>query len=129
MRLFRHEDVAILLVSELAACSGEAVSLTQVAKSHGVSGPYLKKIARLLRLAHLISGKEGLHGGYQLTKSPQELNLWHVLSAVSPIVIRSTSSSVICPLNKNCLPQTIRNKVNMALERSLASIKITDIVH
>lgn len=128
MRLVRAEDIGILFMSELARQPDrELVSLTQVSGEHGVSGLFLKKIARRLKQAQLVVSKEGSGGGYRLAGKPEAISLWQIIAAVS----HQADGRILadkCPLVSVCLPQTIHNKVYRALVKSLSAISLSEIV-
>jgi Rrf2 family protein len=127
MKLPRTEDTAILMVSEISENYRKGpVTLSAIARRHGLSFLFLKKLARNLRMAGLISGREGLKGGYELNKSPDEINVWQIISAVRDISkIHKSPSPEVCPLNDRCLPQSIERSIDIALETSLSKITLS----
>lgn len=65
----------------------------QLAEVTRVPVGYLAKVMQGLARSGLVRSQRGLHGGYTLIKSPDELTVWEVIEAVDPIQrIRS------CPL-------------------------------
>src|SRR3989344_8587592 len=119
MKIPRQEDVALLLMGELAKHYGKGLlSLTFIAFTHGVSPLFLKKIARMLRSGRLIKSKEGQNGGYTIARSPKDITVWEIIQAVAgpdperPNELKGTS---ICPLVSNCLPQQINKRIHDTL--------------
>jgi Rrf2 family cysteine metabolism transcriptional repressor len=130
MKLPRTEDTAILLVSELAENYQKGpLSLAQIAKKHGLSFLFLKKLARCLKQAGLIISSEGVNGGYELARFPQTINVWEVIEAVSPVSKdqKQHVSESTCPLNEHCLPQIIRQSVTHTLKTSLSAITLVNL--
>ncbi|OGG01384.1 hypothetical protein A2Z33_02455 [Candidatus Gottesmanbacteria bacterium RBG_16_52_11] len=121
------EDLAVILMCELAAeYGGRPVSLTDISGRHGVSRLYLKKIARKLRITGLISSREGANGGYYLTAAPDTISVWDVLnSGIRPLRKQRNPD---CPLIAVCLPQRVRSKLSLTLERSLSAVKLSDLL-
>lgn len=131
MKLPRTEDLAILLMSELALRYGkDKVSLSAVANNHGVSVLFLKKLARLLRQAELIISKEGVNGGYSLSKNPNEITVWQIIQAVAEndLVLEQKSMQNTCPLYAGCIPQKIRSTISNQMEKALSDITLAKLI-
>ena len=130
LRLLRQEDFAILLVSELAGSPDHLISLTEIGRSHGVSMLFLKKIAHNLKKAGIIDSKEGVRGGYFLTRNPKNISVLDILKSFGEKNERSsTVTQEKCPLINSCLPQKIRKTLVDRLEQSLKTISIFDLIH
>ncbi len=130
LRLLRQEDVAILLMSELAHYPDRSISLAEIGKNHGVSMLFLKKLARHLRGAGLIESKEGAYGGYKLARDARAISVWDVMQAVGgeQKIEHSRNTQEQCPLYAGCLPQTIRKTLSDALRGSLSTIFLCDLI-
>lgn len=112
MKLTRQEELGILIAAELASHEGQRLSLFDIAKSHGVSHAYLKKIIRYLKVAGLVESKEGVGGGYVLGASASKITILQILQAVgSTNELHSVERSRICPLLPGCLPYRIRQQI------------------
>jgi len=130
MKLSRQEEIALLLVSELAYSKDTFVSLSDVADKHGVSSLFLKKIARMLKNQGLVRSKEGLNGGYMLGKPAEEMSAWNVMEAVGGKTLgtEESKSIFICPLRASCVPQTIRHLISESLKRYLSDVTIDQFI-
>jgi Rrf2 family transcriptional regulator, cysteine metabolism repressor len=130
MRIPRQENVSILLMTELAKHYGQGiVSLNTIAVTHGLSIAFLKKLARLLHQAKLIESKEGVNGGYTLSKPPNQITVWDIVSTIgdsSRVSIHKLLKQEGCPLNAYCLPQNIHTKLNDKIRTSLNSLTLND---
>lgn len=132
LRLLKQEDFAILFASELASSPRHLVSLAVIGKAHGVSIPFLKKLARDLRKAGLVESKEGAGGGYRLAKGANSISVLDIMEAVGERKQEAMVRTYIkkqCPLHAHCLPQTIRERLGEALRGSLRTISLHDLVH
>ena len=67
----------LILISE----SQMPMSSEQIAVSVGTNPSYIRKIAGLLKNAHIIDSRQG-RSGFVLTVAPEELTLWRVYCAV-----------------------------------------------
>ena len=81
LRLSKQIDYAFHLLGELAK-SKTTLSLSQVASSHHLSLKFLERVAAKLKTAKLISAKSGSSGGYILVKSPKEVTLDQIITAI-----------------------------------------------
>ncbi len=125
MKLIKQEDFAILFMSELAKNYGKKlVSLSEVGTAHGVSILFLKKIARFLRGAALITSKEGVTGGYALARAPRLINVWDIMRAASGKQDTQSLSKKPCPLFTRCLPRRINKTIEESVEKSLRTISL-----
>lgn len=125
MTLTRQEETALIIVSALAQTPGVYVRLSDIKKRYGVSLPFLKKIARMLRHHGIIISREGLHGGYQLKIPGADMSVLQVLKAVGGKTLDDGSfqaPSRVCPLAPDCIPQKIRSLITANLIAYLSDV-------
>ena len=67
------------------AGQGEAQTTQQIAEVTRVPPGYLAKVMLSLARRGLVQSQRGLHGGFSMLRSPQELTVWDVIEAVDPI--------------------------------------------
>ncbi len=126
MRIPKQEDFAVLFMSELGRIYPGRLPVSTVARQHGVSDLFLKKIVRQLKLARLIKSKEGVDGGYILAKNPGNISVWDIITAVNgKSADQSKLKGSLCPLTPECLPQQIKRTISESLEKSLDSISLS----
>ncbi len=131
MRFRKNEDFALLLMGELTKHPTRRVTIAHIARMHGVSLLYLKKIVRNLKQAGLVHSKEGATGGYLIARSPRTISVWDVLDAVATDRVHlpdSVHASHICPVHEHCLPQTIRRRVRGVMEAEFRALSLHDLV-
>ena len=76
-----------LLSLALHVAEGLPTSVRDVAERTGLPQPYLEQILLALKGAGLVRSKRGVGGGYVLARSPAEITLGQIVSAVDgPIV-------------------------------------------
>jgi Rrf2 family protein len=99
------EDYALVLMIALAKKkTSSPVSLRLISKKHNLPFRYLCQIAGNLKKAGVLDSKEGIGGGYFLTKAPSKITLEEIFLAVSGpwAPTRCLQSGEICPAQKNC---------------------------
>jgi Rrf2 family protein len=89
------------------ADQNEPRTTQQIAQRTRVPAPYLAKVMQSLNRAHLVHSQRGLHGGFTLARSPDQVTIWDVVQAVEPFQrIRSCPLELkahrlrLCPLHK-----------------------------
>jgi Rrf2 family protein len=100
-------EYSLRAVVALAQRGGEPCTAQRISELTEVPGPYLAKLMQGLVRSGLVHSRRGLHGGFVLAKSPQELTIWDVVDAVEPFQrIRScplrigAHSTGLCPLHR-----------------------------
>ena len=78
-------EYALRAVVCLAQHPNELHTTTKIAKLTKVPDPYLSKVLLTLTKHEVVTSKKGLHGGYGLAHSPENLTLWTIINAVDPI--------------------------------------------
>lgn len=75
--------------------------LREIAEHEGIPPAYLRKILGELRRHRFLRSVKGIHGGYELGRSPDAITLWDVFSVVEPDPYMD-----MCILgNKVCAPE------------------------
>jgi Rrf2 family transcriptional regulator, cysteine metabolism repressor len=131
MKLPRSEDIALLFMTELISVYPKGlISLSVVAKDHGLSVLFLKKLARKLKLAKLIISKEGVNGGYSLNKDPKQISVLDIFNAIESESRIVENSQILgnCPLTTNCLPQKLHQTVIDTLDKQLGKLYLNEIL-
>lgn len=75
-------DDAIRMVDCLSCC-GKRLRAKEISLRTGVSLRFALKILRKLCAAHVIRSFQGIEGGYELNKRPEEISLLDIVEAVN----------------------------------------------
>jgi len=94
MLISQTAEYALRATVCLAANAGAAMTTPKIAKITKVPANYLSKVLQELGRAGIVRSRRGLHGGFVLESSPDELTLLDVINAVAPI-----KSIDKCPLD------------------------------
>ena len=79
MQLTSTTDYAIRIVCYLAAQS-QMISTSELSRKLSVPYSYIPKITKKLKQAGIIKACEGIKGGYQIAKQPENISLRDVIS-------------------------------------------------
>lgn len=129
MKVSKREDFSLILMSALARQdSKKYISLGKIAKRYNLSPPFLKHIASDLKNHGLVKSKEGIDGGYKLSKSPKEITISEIINAVSGKVVTPSCFAGDCRIDrKNCSCFTLWNKVGRKLNIYLKKLTLFEI--
>lgn len=87
MKLSTKGRYAMVALTDLAlAESGGLVTLADVSRRQDISLPYLEQLFVKLRRAGLVESVRGPGGGYRLARSPEQIRVSEILSAVDETV-------------------------------------------
>ncbi|PIS20860.1 Rrf2 family transcriptional regulator [candidate division WWE3 bacterium CG08_land_8_20_14_0_20_43_13] len=109
-------------------------SLADIAKTEEVSLPYLERLFAKLRSADIVESTRGAQGGYQLSRSPELINIYEVVRTLDgylvPAVCVFETGPVIgqCKRVQNCRLRGVWRKVQDRLEKTLREITLMDLV-
>lgn len=76
MIITRELDYALRILRALSG--GKQISATQIEAKEKIPVAFVRKIVRKLRDNGIVTITRGVHGGYVLTKSLDELTIWDV---------------------------------------------------
>ena len=79
MRLTRHTDYAIRVLTHLAAHDDRTVSIQEIARAYDISKDHLTKVARTLSRSGVVSAQRGRGGGLRLGRAASEIRIGDVL--------------------------------------------------
>jgi Rrf2 family protein len=100
-------EYALRAVVYLADGPQTARTTQQIAATTRIPQAYLSKVMQNLSRAGLVGSRRGLHGGFTLSRPPEQLTIWDVMEAVEPLRrIRTCPLGLeahrlrLCPLHK-----------------------------
>lgn len=83
MKISKQEEYGLRCILQLARVgSGKSISVTEIARSEGLSSDYVTKLLVMLRRANLVASVRGLHGGYTLKRPPDQISLGDVMRSL-----------------------------------------------
>jgi Rrf2 family iron-sulfur cluster assembly transcriptional regulator len=83
MKITAQDEYGIRILLRIArADAEEGMSIAQLSEAEGLSGSYVAKMTRALRLGGFISSTRGQKGGYVLAQVAEEIRMNEVLKAM-----------------------------------------------
>jgi Rrf2 family iron-sulfur cluster assembly transcriptional regulator len=130
MRLTTKGRYAVTAILDLALNSQiKPVTLTEIAARQTISLSYLEQLFARLRKAGIVQGVRGPGGGYQLSKSPQEINVASVIEAVNePIDSTKCGGEANCQHDSVCLTHDLWVGLSEHIRDYLSQITLADLL-
>ena len=142
MMFSTRAEYGVRVMVELArrGSDGErgCVSLAEIADGDGLPLAYLEHLAARLRKAGLVDSRRGSRGGYMLARSPAEITMAEVVSAlegsIAPIecISEAPDGSIVCTRESEpghvCPTKLLWTKVRLAIVRTLQETTLADVI-
>ena len=107
-------------------------SVRDIAERTGLPQPYLEQILLALKGAGLVRSKRGVGGGYVLARSPEDITLGQIVSAVDgPIVagdFGEPHQNGACDHEGQCILLAVWSEVGHHMRTHLDSFTLADMV-
>ncbi|XSG83770.1 MAG: Fe-S cluster assembly transcriptional regulator IscR [Methylohalobius sp. ZOD2] len=130
MRLTTKGRYAVTAMLDLAYHSGQKpVTLTDIAKRQDISLSYLEQLFSKLRRAGMVTGVRGPGGGYQLSRSSDEINIADIITAVDESVDSTRCGGKgNCQNSQPCLTHELWMGLSEQIRTYLAGISLADLL-
>ena len=132
MQFTSTTDYAIRIVCYLAA-QRQMISTSELSQELSVPSSYIPKITKKLKQAGIIKACEGIKGGYQIAKQPENISLRDVISCTESTMAISRCLEKEGGCSKNyiacCKVHQILLDLQNIYNNRLESVKISDIIH
>ncbi len=134
MKVSTRGDYASRALLSLALhCAEERpTTVSEIAERTALPQPYLEQILLALKGAGLVKSKRGVGGGYLLSRSPSDISLADIVSAVDgPIVLgdfQDPHTEGACNHEGQCALLAIWSAVGEDIRRQLEDYKLSDLV-
>ncbi len=104
-------------------------SVREIAERQSVSAKYLESIVQPLKAAGLIRAVRGMHGGYELTRPPEQISLAEVFRALegSPAPVPCVDDPSLCGMVEGCPTRDTWVDVKEAIEAVLEGRTLSDL--
>jgi Rrf2 family protein len=131
MNITLKTEYALRAMQEvITAGDGKPVTRKQIAKSQGISEHFLEKIFIGLQKNQIIKSVRGPGGGFILNRSPEEISLWDVYTAVDDPGYREGlcyhKNIADCELEKRCRVKYIWFKFRRKLKKTMTGITLME---
>jgi Rrf2 family protein len=109
---------------ELAIRHGSGpVLVTALAESQGISANYIHVLMGGLKTAGLVRSLRGPNGGYELTRKPEDISAFDVVSALEgdTVPVECVSDPGCCPRSAHCVTRDMWCRIAASADEILKS--------
>lgn len=111
---------------------GGPMSIAEIARQTNIPPAYLEQLIAPLRRADLVVSKRGAHGGYTLSREPENIKVGEVYRVmegpVAPMdCVSEDPEDQTCPLIDNCETRPMWVKLRDAMTEALDSTTLADL--
>jgi Rrf2 family protein len=137
MKITAYEEYGLRIILRLAKLENDGnglVSLNDIASKEGISIENTAAILSKLRDAELIESVRGKYGGYKLKKTPDQINLFQIVSGISKDTFdvsfceTHSGNKEVCVHNTECSVRSVWTSVNSLVNNFLASITLRQLM-
>ena len=127
-------EYGVRLMAQLARRHGTGpASLTEIAEEEDLPRAYLEQLVIGLRDAELVRSTRGAHGGYELTRPPEQIVMGEVLRAlegpIAPMIcVTDDPNHMTCDRSGHCTVNFMWVRVRDAIAGTLDSMTLADLV-
>lgn len=109
---------------------GEPVPISAISESQDISGKYLEQVVGTLRKADLITSRKGVRGGYSLSRPPQEITLWDIISTLDTHtgLVECVDDPQSCERSGDCLTRSIWTLLSSRMKEFWSSFTLADLL-
>ncbi len=105
--------------------SKEFFSLKDISGKESIPFDFLEKIMSELEKVKLVKAKKGIQGGYVLARNPERITAKDIVSALENTTAVDCS---FCGKSKKCLTKNVWRKIDVAINKTLKSMTLSDLI-
>lgn len=111
--------------------NGEYITVISISEKLGISKIYLEQVFSLLKRGGLVTSVKGAQGGYLLTRMPQQITAYDILSAVEQSLFENAEEAVSAkaPEIDAAMKVLVFNPLDEAARAALSKTTLYDLVH
>ena len=133
-KISSQEEFGLRLLLQLAKAGDKAeISLAELSSKEGISLTYVRKLFGILRSAGLVQASRGVLGGYSLIRSPAQINLKEVFSALQSqeqgfVCTYFSGQLEVCANHGDCAVRPLISLLNRKIDNFLENINLSQLI-
>ena len=110
--------------------SGECITVISISERLGISKIYLEQVFSMLKRGDIVKSVKGAQGGYQLVRTPDQITVLDVLSAVENSLFEAVEDTVPekAPEIEAAMRSSVFDAMDKAISGTLSRITLEDLV-
>ena len=111
--------------------SGKFIRVISISEKFGISKIYLEQVFSLLKRGGLVNSVKGSQGGYQLSRSPEQITAYYILLSIESSLFEEAEETVAesSPAIEKTIRSTVFNSLDKAIQKSLSGITLAELVN
>ena len=130
LKLAKLTDYGIVLLSYMSHHeSKSARTARDLSEQSGLPLPTVSKVLKTLSRSGLLVSHRGKHGGYSLSRSPEQISVADMLEALEgrlSLTDCATDTPVLCDIEPSCPVRSNWKVINRAVYQALSEVKLSD---
>jgi Rrf2 family protein len=134
MRVSSKAHYGLRMMTEFAKAYGEGPrSLAEVARTEHLPLAYLEQLVAQLRRGGLVESTRGVHGGYALTRAPQEISVLDIVTCVEGEVapvecVAHDYQTGSCVREGDCASRGLWQRLKTSIDAVLSGTSLAELV-
>ncbi len=135
MKLSAQEEYGLRCLLRVASAGeGESLTIPEIGRAEALSIAYVAKLMRVLRQGEFVKSVRGQTGGYRLARSPENISVGEVLSALGGRLFEPgfcdefSGLKRVCTHSVDCSIRSLWGAVQSAIDAVLAGITLKDLL-
>lgn len=135
MRFSSRSEYGVRVLVRLGTLYGQGpVPLSDIARRERMPLPYLEQIMGTLRRSALVRSHQGVKGGFELARPPEEIHMAEVVLSlegdISPMVctVGQRTGAVLCELEDGCTSQVLWQRIRKSIMAVLDSTTLAELL-
>lgn len=132
LKLSRMIDYGVVVLSQMANRRDVLTTAPELAEATGLPAPMVSKVLKSLARSDLVTSHRGVHGGYSLSRGPEEISVAAIVEALEgPVALTACveASDAHCQVESLCPIRGGWEKVNDAIRDALEAVSLADLVY
>ncbi len=109
--------------------NGKFITVISISEKFGISKIYLEQVFALLKKGGLVTSAKGSQGGYQISRSPEQITAYDILSAIESTLFETAEETVSesAPAFEKALRSSVFEKLDKSVVDSLTSVTLEEL--
>ena len=129
IRLTKAADYGIVLLTAMARGEEALHTAAGLSAANHLPQPTAAKVLKLLARHGLVESERGVHGGYRLARSADQISVADAIRAVDgPIAVTECVDETpgLCSVESDCSMRSNWERINTAIEAALDAVSIAE---
>ena len=111
--------------------SGKFITVISISEKFGISKIYLEQVFSLLKRGGLVNSVKGSQGGYQLSRSPEQITAYDILYSIESSLFEEAEETVAesSPAIEKTIRSSVFDKLDKSVMNYLSSVALAELVN